>query len=251
MRIESTLPALTLALLFFAGAVAAQSTSSDEASQKAKINVQLAESYLQAGDLAAALDKANRAVRRDDKSPEAHAVLAMVFDRMNRQEKAQAEFERAGKLAPETGAILNAVAVWHCQRRRHTEAQQYFTRALDDPLSKQHLQFLRNAGECAFVAQDTAAAERNYRKILDLRATDVAALEALAMIHLGKGDALRARAFIQRRESAAPATAAMLDLAARIEDLAGSKEAAAEYRRRRQEEFPDSELSKAEGASQP
>ncbi len=248
MRFESMLAML---LLLAANVAQGQSTSFDEASQKARINVQLAESYLQAGDLAAALDKANRAVRRDEKSPEAHAVLAMVFDRMNRQEKAKASFERAEKLAPETGAVLNAIAVWHCQHRRYPEAETYFNKALDDPLSKQHLQFHRNGGECAYLAQNLAAAERHYRQILEIRATDTAALEALAMIHLGKGDALRARAFIQRREAAGPATDAMLDLAARIEDLAGARDAAAEYRRRRQEQFPDSAPTAPEGTSQP
>lgn len=215
------------------------STEWEGVSKAARTNVILAENYLQQGDLSSALEKASRAVSRDSKSPEAHAVLAMVYDRMGKDDKAEANFNRALRLAPEAGAILNAVAVWHCQHGRYAQSLQQFAKAVADPLYKLKMQSLHNAGQCALMAQDIEAAERTYRAILDINPVDSGALEALAVIHLQNGDALRARAFLQRREAAGPASGQMLELAARIEEAAGSADTAAAYRKRLKDEFPE------------
>lgn len=238
-------------LATLSGSAWAQDTQFDGVSEAARINVMLAESYLREGDLAAAYDKAGRAVRRDPKSAQAHAVMAMVFDRMDRQKKAAESFARAVKLAAETGAIRNAFAVWHCQHGRFTDAEAEFAQALADPLYKLKAQSLRNAGKCAFLGKDMESAERHYRALLAVSPEDAAALESLAYIHLEKGDLLRARAFIQRRDALGQPSAEMLDLAAKIEEASGESAAARGYRRRAQELFPDTKPPNGEGARQP
>ncbi|HEX5756288.1 MAG TPA: type IV pilus biogenesis/stability protein PilW [Arenimonas sp.] len=234
-----------------APAAMAQSTSFDNVSELARTNVMLAESYLAAGDLSAALERANRAVKRDPKSAEAHAVLALVQDRINRPKQAKSSFERALKLAPDSGAILNAHAVWLCQQGQYEEADAQYQRAMADPLYKSTLLVLNNAARCALAAQQKDAAERYFRGIIEANPAEPSALEALAVLHLEKGDTLRARAFIQRREAVGPASAEMLVLAASIEEAAGADSTAAEYRRRLNREFPDYSPPNPEGQRQP
>lgn len=251
MRAERVAPWVLMWAGLVAPAAMAQSTSFETTSELARTNVMLAESYLAAGDLSAALDRANRAVKRDPKSAEAHAVLALVQDRINRPEKAESSFKRALKLAPDNGAILNAHAVWLCQQGQFEEADAQYQRAMADPLYKSTLLVLHNAARCALAAQQKDAAERYFRGILDVNPNEPSALEALAVLHLEKGDALRARAFIQRREAVAPVSAEMLVLAASVEEAAGADSVAADYRRRLNRDFPDYSPPNPEGPRQP
>lgn len=255
MRIEPVAP-LLLAMVGLMASLpvadaSAQSTAFESVSAQARTHVMLAESYLAAGDLSAALDRATQAVKRDPRSAEAHAVLALVQDRINRPKQAQASFDRALKLAPDNGAVLNAYGVWLCQQGRFDQADAQFGKALEDRLYKSTLLVLHNAGRCAIAAQAPDVAERHLRAALDINPQDAVALETLALLQLKKGDPLRARAFIQRREAVAPATAEMLLLAASIEAAAGAENVAAQYRRRLQTEFPDFTPPNQEGPDPP
>ena len=62
---------------------------------------------------------------------------------------------------------------------------------------------------------------------------------------------MSARAFYQRRESLGAPHAELLELAARIEDAAGDRAAAARYRQRAQDQFPAQTAPATEGSRQP
>jgi type IV pilus assembly protein PilF len=219
-------------------------------SRAGQVNLGLAQSYYANGDLETALNRSMQALRTDPRSADVHAMLGLIYSRISQPAKADAEFSRALALAPNQGAILNVDGVWLCQQGRTAEADAQFSRALQDPFYKEPEQALFNAGKCAFKAGQLPKAEGLLRKSLDKAPDQPEVLLTLAKVEFAQGNYLDARAFVQRRD-ALGSSAEVLELAAQIEDGAGDHRAAARYRQRLQEEFPQASANSGERGKQP
>jgi type IV pilus assembly protein PilF len=196
------------------------------------INLSLAQEYLALGELAAALDRAQRALQTDAGNGNVHAMLGLVYDRIGDQPKAADAFARAMSLAPDQGAVLNAYGTFLCSHGDPAGAASHFARALADPFYSAPGLTHYNAGYCLLKSGRHAAAEAELRTAMDAPGADIAAvLLALAQAELGQGSFMEARAFAQRRE-AMGATPEVLEVAAKIEDAAGDPAAAARIRAR-------------------
>lgn len=218
-------------------------------SSAGRTNLGLAQSYLEQHQEARALEHVRMAQESDPDAPEVHVMFALLYSADGEQGKAGKSFGRALKLGPTSGTVLNAHAAWLCQQGKVDEADAEFGRALRDPAYTTPLQALSNAGRCAHQARRWARAEQYFRHALEFAPEDGGLLLQLADTELQQGQAFEARAFVQRRDAlgADPAT---LTLAARIEDAAGDRNAAARYRQRLREEFPDY-MPTGEGATTP
>jgi len=219
-------------------------------SHPGQVNLGLAQSYLENNDLETALEHANQALHSDPKSADVHAMLGLIYSRISQLDKAAGEFKAALDLAPNDGAILNVDGVWLCQQGRAQEADGQFAKALQDPFYRQPEQALFNAGKCAYKAGQLPKAESYLRASLAKSPDQPDALMTLAQVEFAEGNYMDARAFIQRRD-AIGSSAEILDLAARIEDAAGDRHAADQYRQRMRDEFPNSTPTAAQGVKQP
>ncbi len=215
------------------------SSSKPDKSAAAQSNIALAQAYVQRGDYAVAREKLGKALKMQPDNADAYTLLGMVHERQKQPEEAGKHYARAAKLAPDAGGVQNNYGAWLCGNGRAAESLGYFERALKDPDYPTPAAALTNAGTCAAKAGDTAAAESYLRRALDVEPNNANVLRELATINYRKGDYLRARAFLQRREAAGAVDAATLDLAARVEDKMGDREAAERYRSRLRSEFPD------------
>jgi type IV pilus assembly protein PilF len=243
--------ALALFSCLSVGATAKQRTVEAVAiSRGGQINLGLAQSYYESGDLETALNRTMRALHSDPKSADVHAMLGSIYSRISQTDKAAAEFKQALALAPNDGSILNVNAVWLCQQGQMQEADAQFAKAMQDPFYKQPDQALFNAGKCAFKAGQLAKAETYLRASLEKAPDQPDVLLMLAKVEYAKGSYMDARAFIQRRD-ALGSSAEILDLAARIEDGAGDRRAAEQYRQRLRDEFPGATPVAADGSKQP
>jgi len=227
----------------------AQATAPYQLSETGKQSLNLAQGYLGLGQLDKASEWANKALASDPKSADAHALVGMIAARNGDVKKAGAEFDRALKLAPNNGAILNAHASWICERGQTAQADQEFALALQDPTYTRPVQALSNAGKCALGSDQLVKAEGYFRRALVIAPEDRSLLYLMAETELRLGKIMEAQAFIQRRDDM-ESNAETLALAARIEDAAGNSLAAARYRKRLQIEFPNY-VPTGEGAKQP
>jgi type IV pilus assembly protein PilF len=218
---------------------------------KGVANLNLAQNYLGAGKLEYALDRANRALRSDPNSADVQVVLGLIRQRLGDSARAGEHFERAGKLDPESGHVLNVYAVWLCQNGRAAEAEAAFSRAVKDPFYKARDQAYFNAGKCAMDAGRLEAAEQHLRQGIEIAPEDPNLLALMAELQFRQGNYMGARAFYQRRESLGALTPELLHLAARIEQGAGDTVAARRYRQRLQDQFPDFTPSDNQGSLQP
>lgn len=239
MRREAMVVGLVLALAGCAGGTPkADVAPRDQLSRAGELNLGMAQRYLRKGDPETAIERAQQALRTDPQSAEVYAMLGMIHQSIDQQDRAGTFYERAARLAPNEGNILNIYAAWLCGQGKADEADGLFKRALADPFYKSRGQAAYNAGRCALQAGRPERAEAHLRNALELTPEDPLALEALAELKLAQGDALGARAFLQRREAASAATAEVLALGVRVERAAGDERAAARYQARLDNEFP-------------
>ena len=180
-------------------------------SRTGQINLGLAQGYLASNQLEDALARAKKAVASDPNYGETHALLGLVYTRIGQMDKAGPEFESALRLAPNSGSILNAHAVWLCEQSQFDRADAEFQRALADPFYASPAQANFNAGRCAQKAGRLPTAETYLRQALEKSPNDPDVLLMLARVELLQGQWLEARAFVQRR-LALGATAEGFDL---------------------------------------
>lgn len=213
---------------------------SREAKQRmaARNRVAMAQSQLARGDLDAAEAEVRLALKQQPDSTDAYTLLAVITEQRGRSAEAGAHYKRAAELAPTNGGVLNNYGAWLCGNGRAAESLAWFDRAVAAPGYQSPGSALANAGACAEQGGQPGLVERYLRAAIGLDPENAVALGALARHEYRAGRYMDARAFSQRRLSAAPADASALVLASQIEQKIGDTAAAARYVRRLREEFP-------------
>ncbi|WP_133501102.1 type IV pilus biogenesis/stability protein PilW [Cognatilysobacter terrigena] len=199
---------------------------------------QVAQSRLMSGNTQGAVDAAERALKADPNSAEAHSLLALGLDALGRPRESGPHHRRAAELAPERGALLNNYGIWLCSNGQAAASLDWFDRAANATGYDTPDAALANGAACALQAGEGIRAERNARQALAAVPTNPLALQTLARIEFNAGHGLEARAFIQRRLAAAAADQETLQLASQIEQSLGDTAAAARYVQRMRTEFP-------------
>ena len=84
--------------------------------EAARVHTELGQKYLQQGKSEIALEKLNKALEFDPDYVDAHTVIAVLYESINDQAKAEEHYRRAVQLKPKGGAEKPAcvgVALWH------------------------------------------------------------------------------------------------------------------------------------------
>jgi len=206
----------------------------------AEVNTRLGIGYLERGQLQLAIEKLETALERDAEHTPAHLTLALIFEQLGDDQQAERHYRKASRLAPNDGSTQNAYAVYLCRRGQFEEADRHFRRAMEDPFYATPELAYGNAGDCARRANNLDQAESYLRQALEIDPDYPAALFQLAVLQLERGEAFRARAFLQRFESVAAADAMTLMLGYRIEQGLNNPDQAERYATRLERQFPDS-----------
>ena len=204
----------------------------------ARNRLAMAQSQLSRGELDAAETELRLALKQQPDSADAYTLLAVISERRGRSAEAGAHYQRAAELAPADGGALNNYGAWLCGNGRAAESLAWFDRAIAAPGYPSPGSALANAGACAEQGGRPDRVEKYLRAAINYDPVNAVALGALARHEYRAGRYMDARAFSQRRLSAAPADAGALLLASQIEEKIGDTAAAARYVRRLREEFP-------------
>jgi type IV pilus assembly protein PilF len=205
----------------------------------AKIYVEMGIAYMRDGQDAIALKKLRRAIDVDAKNPEAHNVIAILYERLGETGLAQQHYDRAAALDPRDPYIRNARGSFFCKRDLYEEADKEFQLALGNPLYPTPWVALTNAGLCADRAGDKEKAENYYRRALSANKRYAPALFQMAELSFDAHKDLSARAYLERYHSETKESAASLWLGVRVEQRLGDRLKAVEYKRKLLKEFPD------------
>jgi type IV pilus assembly protein PilF len=241
MRPERILIVVALLALAGCGGVGGTRPAGSKASNAAEQHVQMGRAYMQRGQLEIALERLTKALQLDPRSTDAHTVIAVLYERINRPERAETHYKRAVELAPEAGAVNNNYGQFLCRTGRFDEADARFAKAMDDPFYSTPALVYTNAGVCALRAGKLESAERHLRASLELEPGNPEVLLDLARLQLERGQALSARGFLQRHEALSEPRPDALALGITIETRLNDQAAAERYRQRLRSEFPDHE----------
>lgn len=206
----------------------------------AEVNARLGLGYMERGQLQLAIEKLETSLRHDPDHTPAHLTLALIYEQLGDSRRAGQHYRRASRLAPNDGATQNAFAVHLCRQGDYREADRHFQRALDDPFYETPELAYSNAGSCARRAGDLEQAEAYLREALAIAPGYPDALYRMAELKLEQDDPFRARAFLQRFESAAGTEASALKLGYRIEYALDNPIEADQYAARLEQDFPES-----------
>ena len=223
--------------------------TNDHAQQDAAAdNVQLAMAYMQQGNLPRAKEKIDKALQEDPSNANAHSVLALFYERVDDQKKAESEFREALRLAPGDPGPLNFYGVYLCGQHRVDEGVTKLLQVATNPLYRTPEAAYTNAGVCLRTAHRDEEAESAFHRALTVRPDFAEATYQLADLELAHGRALEARDRIERYLGKYNPTPDLLLLAVRAARTLGDARSVAQYTRTLRTDFPDSEQARSLGA---
>ena len=212
----------------------------EERESPAKIYVEMGIAYLRDGQSAIALQKLKKAISIDPQNAEAHNVIAILYERLGKLELADEHYTKAVQLQPQDPFIRNARGSYFCKRGQYKAAETEFESALSNPLYPTPWVAMTNAGLCAERSGDIVKAENYYRRALTTNEKYPQVLYQMAELSFQQGNYLSARAYLERYNATADATAGSLWLGVQIERRLGDRRKARHYQGRLLEKFPDS-----------
>lgn len=212
----------------------------------AKYNAEMSLRYYNSGHLQRAMEKSVKAMKQDPNLPEAFYAAALVQQKVGDLEVAEKFYRRAIELQPFFSQAHQDYAVLLCKQKRYAESDIHFEQALKDFNYAKPDQIYLYAANCALLANNTAKAEVNFRKVLEVNPFSYVALYEMAKLKYHQKDYLAARAFLERllgvlaKTNKAP-NSGILYLGYQIETALKDKKQAVAYRDFLTKNFPSSE----------
>jgi type IV pilus assembly protein PilF len=234
-----------LALLAGAGCVSTGGGSQIGGKEAAQANLQLGVAYLRQNNLPIAKEKLERARDQDSRSSAVHSALALLYEKLGDNSRADAEHRTALNLAPKDPEIQNNYAAYLCGKGRYGEGVERFDEAAANPLYRTPWAAYTNAGVCLRRAGSEGDAAQRFNKALAARPSYVEAIVQLADLELAQNKALAAYQHVEQFMMRNPPSAELLLLGWRAASALSDRPNIERLARRLQTEFPNTEQARA------
>ncbi len=208
--------------------------------QAAEPNALLGIEYMKAGQDTQAMEHLQRALIHDPDLAVAHNGIAVLYEKLGQNELAEAHFKRVTELSPRDSDAWNNYGRFLCSQERYEQSTQAFQRALDNPLYQTPQNTYTNLGLCALREGKRDLAEHYLRQALGKSPNFAPALYQMARLSWDAGNALQARAYLQRLNQLVRPSAALLWLGVQVERELGDRAAADAYALQLRQRFPTS-----------
>ncbi|MGH8266658.1 MAG: type IV pilus biogenesis/stability protein PilW [Steroidobacteraceae bacterium] len=241
-------PGLIALAALAACALSACATSSEHTANEheaAADNAQLGIQYMNQGNLALAKLKLDRALAEDPNNANVHSARGMLFEHLRQLDKADEEFRKALRLAPQDPDVINNYAVYLCQNGRTDEGVKRFLQAAHNPLYGTPAAAYTNAGVCLRAAKRDDEARANFNSALQVRPSDAEATFQLATLEFQHGELPAARSRVDGFVGTYNETPDLLLLGVRVARAQHDRVAAQRYERRLKLDFPQSDQARA------
>jgi type IV pilus assembly protein PilF len=215
---------------------------SDE--EKAVTNLELGRRYMEIGQLEIALEKLKYALDLDSDNSQVQDAIAVLYDRIGKNEDAEEHFQKALKLKPDNASAIDHYGRFLCNKGQYAQGMKYLTQAIAMPLNNRKWFALSDAGICEYMQGNDEQAERYLRGALQQQENYAPALLGMVKISYKKGQFLSTRAFLERYAGIAGQNAETLWYAVQTERQLNNPKQAEEYRHQLLQSFPLSEEAK-------
>lgn len=213
---------------------------SQKTNEVAVSNLELGIAYMNDGNYETALEKLERARQADPGYSPTYNVLGLLYQLLGENTRAEDYFKRALSLNANDSSTMNNYGRFLCQNGRTEEAMETFLRAAKNPLYETPEIALTNAGTCSLANDHKEEAEKYFRQALEKNPKMPVTLLQMASLVFTQGNALSARAYLQRYQELARHTPGSLWLGIQIEKELGDEDAQASYALLLKNGFPDS-----------
>lgn len=217
-------------------------TASDEPSgrRRARIRLELAIGYFEAGQTTVALDEIKQALAADPNFADAYNLRGLAYMRLDDAGMAEDSFRRAIALNPREPNTLHNYGWLLCQQKRYGDAAQQFSAALAVPNYMDRAKTLMTQGVCQMQAGQRPEAERSLTQAYEIDAGNPVIGYNLAALLAQREDWSRAQFYIRRVNNSPSANAETLWLGIKIERKLSNREAMAQLGGQLQRRFPQS-----------
>ena len=192
---------------------------------------------LQKNDVA--LGHLKKALELDYNYADAHSVIAILYERVGVDDKAQQHYQTAINIKPNSSYIHNNYGQFLCNRNQWQEADAHFLKALKNPVYRTPEIPYTNAGMCALRSKNINKAEKYLRTALQKNPKFSLALYQMANLSYKQKHYMQARAYLQRYIQLSKHTPQTLWLGIRIERILNNRNTEAEYILLLRKNFPD------------
>ncbi len=207
---------------------------------RAKLHTELASLYYSNGNLGVALEELRAAAAADTNYAPTHGMYGLVYMQMRDNDRAEASFERALRLAPNDGDINHNYGWFLCQTGREPASIKYFLQAIRNPLYPTPWRSYSAAGFCNMKMNQLKDAEAYFERALKLEPDDPGTLLQLGQLRYRQGYIGEARKLVARHNKLVSPTAESLWLALRVERRLGERVAEQGFANQLRRRFPAS-----------
>ncbi|QCR35292.1 type IV pilus biogenesis/stability protein PilW [Nissabacter sp. SGAir0207] len=211
-----------------------------DAGAPADARLQLGLSYLSQGNLPAARQNLEKAVKAAPQDYRTQLGMALYAQRVGENEDAQQRYQRALQLAPRNGTVMNNYGAFLCSLGQYVPAQQQFSAAATAPDTGQVADSLENAGYCFLQANQQDDARVLLGRALKVDPDKGTHLLAEAERRFSEGRRDQARLLLEVYQHILPASADSLWLQIRFAALDGRQDKLERYGRQLARSFPQS-----------
>jgi type IV pilus assembly protein PilF len=211
--------------------------------ERAEIRLALAQAYFEQGQLAVALEEADRSLAIDATHAQAHVLRGLVLMSQQQPERARASLDQALALD------ARLVSAWHnrawllCQQGQWSAADSDFSQALVWANGPARVQTLMTQGVCLSKAQSWEQAEQRLSQALDLDSRHPMALYHWARVQQARGRWPEAQQALQHLNASPHVSAESLRLGILGAQQLGDTQAEAQWSQALQHRFTPSKPS--------
>jgi len=206
-----------------------QPTRQYNRSEVAATNLKLGISYMQDGQYEKALERLIRAREARSDYPPIYNALGVLYQKLGVYDVAEDNFKKAIKLNPKKSSTLNNYGLLLCQTQRYEEADEFFLRAVNNPLYTTPELAYNNAGTCALNNGQIELAEHYFKEALKRNPGIGPTLIQMSKLSYGQGNYMPARGYLKRYLESNKPSAKSLWLGIIIERELGDKDAVSSY----------------------
>jgi type IV pilus assembly protein PilF len=222
-------------------------TDSDETPgrKRAKLRMELAIGYFEAGETKVALDEIKQALSADPNFADAYNLRGLVYMRLDDAGLAEDSFRRAIALNPRDANVLHNYGWLLCQQNRYADAQAQFSAALAIPTYGERAKTLMTQGVCQLKAGQRPEAERSLTQAYELDPANAVVGFNLASLLVQREEWSKAQFYIRRVNNGPASNAETLWLGIKVERKLNNREAASQLASQLQRRFPQSREASA------
>jgi type IV pilus assembly protein PilF len=203
--------------------------------------IELAKEYYKINEMTFALESAQNAISIDEQNPYAHNIIALIYQNLKQNSKADKHFRLALTYAPDEPIINNNYGRFLCTLGNFDKSLIHFKKTIDYPLYRRKWIPMTNIGVCALRNDNLEIAEEYLRKALQNNGNYRTALYNMIYLSVLQENYLSARAYLQRYLEVGQHNKNTLWWGVQTEKALGDKDALETYKLKLRSIYPDAE----------